>query len=63
MNSLYYIYIEVLIDFINFVITLHVFYKQLDFLLQPQVTQSRTIFPSESCLAVDYSIYIQPLVA
>ena len=30
-NSFYYSFIQVLIDFINSVIVIHVFYKQLDF--------------------------------
>ena len=38
MNSLYYNCIEMVIDVINSVITLHVFHKQFHFLLQPQVT-------------------------
>ena len=63
VNSLYHISIEVLIDFINSVITLHVFYKQLNFLLQPRVTYGRMNFKSESCLGVAYSVHIQPLVA
>ena len=59
MNSLNHSFIEVLIDFINSIITLHVFYKQLHFLLQPQVTYSCMNFQSESCLAVAYSIEFQ----
>ena len=63
VNSLYYRSIEVLIDFINSVVTLHVFYKQLHFLLQPQITYGRMNFQSARCLAVAYSIQFQPLVA
>ena len=62
INSLYYSSIEVLIDFINSVITLHVFYKQLHFSLQPQVTYGHMNFQSESCVAVAYSIHFQPHV-
>ena len=47
MNSLYYNSIEMVIDFINSVITLHVFHKQFHFLLQPQVTYGRMNFQSE----------------
>ena len=42
---------------------LHVFCKQLHFLLQPQVIYSRMNFQPKSCLAVAYSIQFQPLVA
>ena len=63
MNSLYYRSIEVLINFINSFVTLHVFYKQLHFLLQPKITYGRMNFQSESWLAVAYSIPFQPLVA
>ena len=42
--------------FVNTVITLHVFYKQLHFLLQPQVTCGHMNFQSESFRAVAYSI-------
>ena len=42
---------------------LHVFYKQLCFLLQPQVAYDFLNFQSENCLAVDYFIHVQPLVA
>ena len=48
MSSLYHSSIEVLVDLFNSVITLHVFYKQLHFLLQDQVTYSRMNFQSES---------------
>ena len=61
MNSSHYSSIKVLIDFINSVITLPVFYKQLHFLLQPQVTYGRMNFQSESFLVVAYSIQFQPL--
>ena len=47
-------------DFINSVITSHIFYKQLHFLLQPY---GRMNFQSESFLAIAYSNQFQPLVA
>ena len=62
-SSLCYISIEVEINFINFVVAIHVFYKQLHFLLQPRVTYGRMNFHSEICLAVAYSIHFQSLVA
>ena len=64
MNSLHYSCIEeLLIDFTNSDITSHIFYKQLNFLLQSQVTCGHINFQSDSCLAVTYSIHSQALVA
>ena len=63
-NSLYYSSVEVLADYINAVIAIHVsFYKQLYFVHQLRVTYGRMNFQSESWLAVDYSIYFYPQVA
>ena len=59
MNSLYYSFIEVLIGFFNYFIAIHVSLQTI----QPRVTCSPMNFQSESCLAVAYSIFFQPLVA
>ena len=62
MSSLYSS-VEVLTEFINSVIVIHIFYQQLHFLLQPRVTYGCMDFQSESCLAVAYSMHFQTLVA
>ena len=48
MNSFCYSFIDVLIEFINSVIPLHFFYKQLHFLLQHQFNYGSMNFQSES---------------
>ena len=48
MNSFCYSFIDVLIEFINSVIPLHFFYKQLHFLLQHQLNYGSMNFQSES---------------
>ena len=47
-KNFYYSYTEVLIDFINSLIAVHVFYKQLHFLPYPQVTYGPMNFQSET---------------
>ena len=51
-NSLHYSTTEVLIDVINSIVAIHVFDKQLHFLLEFRVTYGRMNFQSEICLAV-----------
>ena len=62
-NSLHYSTAEVLIDVINSIVAIHVFDKQLHFLLEFRVTYGRMNFQSEICLAVASWIHFQPLVA
>ena len=59
MNSLYYCFIEELIGFFNYFTAIHVSLQAI----QPRVTCGPMNFQSESCLAVAYSIFFQPLVA
>ena len=51
-NSLHYSTTEVLIDVINSIVAIHVFDKQLHFLLEFRVTYGRMNFQSEICPAV-----------
>ena len=62
-TSLYCNSVEVLIDFVDSVISIHIFSKQFHFLLQPRVTYNRMNFHHETCLVGDHSFHFKRLVA
>ena len=60
LKSFFYSSIQVLIDFINSVIAIHVFFKVIPFFTSASNTSNRMNVQSESCLVVAYSIHFHP---